>query len=150
MASKKDPIYTSGEGYKNHPSSRMNSQSGMSVNEYLNKLGVNQSMSRRDTYGGLVNGRDAELASFNRYAIPFADDEMSSSLGYVFIVRPDLNIIKRATSMDQIDLQDQIYADLFTSYMTKMDPALLMSLTQSIDGHYDHQFISLLYDRVEE
>lgn len=149
-----ESIYTGevkGKPGANHPSSHIAEGKEMSVDTYLRNLGMNSAYSRNDTYGGNVNGLDAEMATFNRYGVLFADDEMSSSLGYVFMVRPDLNIVYDASGgMSNLTLSAETGADLYLAFLSKMDPTILMCLTQLHTGGYHHQFIPILYDRVDE
>jgi hypothetical protein len=86
------------------------------------------------------------MATFNRYSVTFADDELSSSLGYVFMVRPDLNLFE--TGMKS--LKEQCRDDPVLSYVYGTDYELLYNLTQDTDGTYNHHFIPFLLDRVEE
>lgn len=140
-------IYVGGQGLGNHPSTTLGTDSdGVSLNSYLTSVGVKQDRSRKDTYGGgkTITG---EMESFNRYGVLYADDEMSSSLGYVFMVRPDLNLFTDARTLS---LRDQAKTDLFISFMNYMDPTILLNLTQDTTGDYYHQFMPMLYDRVDE
>ena len=70
-----------------HPSNLAGTRSLRSDIEYYRGV----ANSRNDTIGGTANKElsDAEMATFNRYGISFPEEELSSTLAYVFIVRPD-------------------------------------------------------------
>lgn len=130
-----------------HPSDLIEYNSSKNINRCLVEMGLNSSYSRHDTVGG--DSCQSEMATFNRYGVLFADDEASSTLGYVFMVRPDLNIIKSASQGD-ITLTEQMRTDVGMAIYAATDPTLLLNLTQNSTGGYSHQFMPLLYDRVDE
>ena len=114
------------------------------VDDYRIQRGVVPSVGRED----ILQDIKTNISAFNRYGTILADDEASTSLGYVFMVRPDLNLIS-SDSNNLGELHRQTTANPFIAYMAKADPSLLLSLTHSI-GSASHHFISLLYDRVDE
>lgn len=77
--------------------------------------------------------------AFNRYKTIFPDDEISSFKTYVFIVRPDLNLLQ------------PIVEDAFFRDIQENSPSVLRNLTHSqatIFGKVPNtHFISFLYDR---
>ena len=119
------------------------------VDNYRMQRGVNPAGGRSN----IVPDVGTDLQAFNRYSTVLADDEASSSLGYVFMVRPDLNL-----SPDGHQLHAQVNADPFIGYMAQADPVIFLSLTHystttytgEIQNTNNHHFISFLFDRVEE
>lgn len=85
-----------------------------------------------------------KFRNFNRYMSIYVDDEMSSVIPYVFIVRPDLNIL---SSNGNSLVSPYIENDPYFQYMFRNHKEVLESLTVSLDA--SHDFISFLLDRTE-
>ena len=77
--------------------------------------------------------------AFNRYKTIFPEDEISSFKTYVFIVRPDLNML-------QAIKEDAFFADIMNT-----SPTIMRNLTYSqayeLGPVPDTHFVSFLYDR---
>lgn len=144
MLTYKNPLYKDNL----HPSNLAGTRSLRSDIEYYRGV----ANSRNDTIGGLANkelsGSTAEMATFNRYGIAFPEEELSSTLAYVFIVRPDLNIVE-SYDHDTINLTPQCDTNLYYYYLRQTDPTILKGLTQTRCGSYTHHFVPFLMDRVE-
>lgn len=115
----------------------------IALNDYRTFAGFDPAVSRSDTYGS------NELFAFNRYSVTYADDEISSALGYVFMVRPDLYLLDERSTVNDIELNEQAKTDPLFTYLKVTDPIALLSLT-NVGGGPPHQFIPFLVDRVEE
>lgn len=89
----------------------------------------------------------AEAVAFNRYNWIMPSDELGNVLSYVFIVRPDLNVINIDSGSD-ITLPDALNNDPFFVWLTKSCPSVLRNLSQSGAG-FNHHFINFLVNRVE-
>lgn len=121
----------------------------VNLNKYLEKKGFDVGMNSEEILNkGNIDG--VEMAAFNRYGITYADDEISSTLGYVFIVRPDLNIIDSKSSTSHIELLEQSTASPEINYVAMTDPLILLALTQHAAVPYQHHFIPFLTHRVLE
>ena len=77
--------------------------------------------------------------AFNRYKTVFPEDEISSFKTYVFIVRPDLNML-------QAIKEDAFFADIMNTSPTIMRNLTYSQATELGDVPNTH-FISFLYDR---
>ena len=87
--------------------------------------------------------------TFNRYNWIYPDDELSNLISYVFIVRPDLNIIKPTSGTAGIELTKSCAADSYFQSLRLTDPELLRNTCVNYSG-YNHDFINFLLDRVED
>ena len=115
----------------------------------------NKRQSTGGTGGDGTFNRDAfEMSVFNRYGWLYPDDELGSTQAYVFIVRPDLNILRTKQSAGSaIMLNAQAENHEYFRYIYSTDPTILWGLTQQFctgDASNSHQFIPFLVDRVEE
>ena len=104
---------------------------------------------------GSYNNREAfEMSTFNRYGWLYPDEEFGATQAYVFMVRPDLNILKtNQTAGDAIILNAQAQTHEYFRYICMTDPTILWGLTQQFctgDAENKHQFVPFLLDRVEE
>ena len=111
---------------------------------------------KRQSVGGSESyNRDAfEMTVFNRYGWLYPEDELGSTQAYVFIVRPDLNILRNDQSAGSaIVLNTQAENHEYFRYIMDTDPTILWGLTQQFctgDAEDSHHFIPFLLDRVEE
>lgn len=111
---------------------------------------IDESMSYVD-----VSNRSAfEMTTFNRYGWLYPDEELGATMGLVFIVRPDLNILKAdQTSGDAVVLNEQAAMNEYFRYINLTDPTILWGLTQEYfigSSTLKHMFVPFLLDRVEE
>ena len=89
-----------------------------------------------------------EMNVFNRYGWLYPDDEMDVTQGYVFMVRPDLNIL--TTDNDYVKINIQATRSAYFQYLNMTDPTLLLNLTQQMNADKtSHHFIPFLIDRVD-
>ena len=85
--------------------------------------------------------------TFNRFNWIYPADELGNLLSYVFIVKPDLNIIKQASSA-KLELTDTCSTDPFFNMLANTQPSILRNLSCSASTSM-HHFINFLVDRVE-
>lgn len=96
----------------------------------------------------IKNFSATEMSVFNRYGWLYPDDEMDVTQSYVFIVRPDLNIL--TPDNDFVKLNTQAARNPYFQYLNMTDPTLLLNLTQQVNADKtSHHFIPFLVDRVE-
>lgn len=107
------------------------------------------------TASNVVSTRSAfEMTTFNRYGWLYPDEELGTTQALVFIVRPDLNILKsNQVSGEAIVLNDQAMLNDYFRYVNMTDPTILWGLTQEYfigSTTLKHMFVPFLLDRVEE
>ena len=102
-----------------------------------------------DYRSDIFDGADlnSEGNTFNRYNWIYPSEELSSLLSYVFIVRPDLNIIKPVGS-SVIELTPTCQKDPYFVSLSQSNPELLRNTCAAFGG-YTHDFVNFLLDRVE-
>ena len=124
---------------------------------FNNRQGMGPSNINNDNVelSNYVSNRDAfEMTTFNRYGWLYPDDEMGTTQGLVFIVRPDLNILRtQQASGDAVILNQQASMHEYFRYLNMTDPTILWGLTQQFyigNTTLKHMFVPFLFDRVEE
>lgn len=99
-------------------------------NEFENSINVAKE-------GMNLNITDSDwLINFNRYRISHPDTVLTTSKGYIFFTRPDLNISKDVLSNDMAT----VFFNIAGRY-----PNITSSLTKSYSGN--HQFLPILCNR---
>lgn len=97
-----------------------------------------------------ANGLESETAearAFNRFNWIMPSDEISNLLSYVFIVRPDLNVIKSDDGTN-LQISDSLMNDPYFQMVAAKNPSVLRNLCHNSAG-FNHDFISFLVNRVE-
>lgn len=86
--------------------------------------------------------------TFNRYNWIYPSEELTGLISYVFLVRPDLNIVKPTSPTNQIELTETCGHDSYFQSLALTDPELLRN-TCAKYAFYTHDFVNFLLDRVE-
>lgn len=110
----------------------------LAMHDYLQKIHANfnivsNSLNTEDI-------RRSMMHSFNRFRAAYPDISLSKTFGYVFFVRPDLNLYKNDT-----ELLDVVEKNPAFHYANKNKPDLLKSLTNKFKS--THRFDPLLCNR---
>lgn len=91
-----------------------------------------------------TQNKDAAFYKFNRYLKKFPDDELTTLVPYVFLVRPDLNILN--SSLDNY-ANDTISGDPTIRWLFNNCPDTIRSLSTHFSSNHD--YIPYLCNRVE-
>lgn len=132
------------------------SPSVKSNNDFITKhkkvdklMKFHMNMSWGNSYGNTAK-------NFDRLYSVYPEKELTSLYQYVFIVRPDLNIMSSASSLlsiNTLNTKNAMYqnvspnSDQLFRYMFKKHPLMLRSLTSNLAG--SHDFIPYLVGRTE-
>ena len=107
------------------------------VEESLRKLKLNHNV--LTNIKDVDNIRQQQLTRFNRYKISYPDTELTKSFGYVFITRPDLNLIKGKKLRAEIEKEPMYYM------LWRRNPSILKGLTKAYTT--EHDFLPVLCNR---
>ena len=80
--------------------------------------------------------------SFNRNKTAFPDKDLSKTFAYVFFTRPDLNILQKGASANELVLADQVKMDGKYGYVFHNNPWSMKSLVKA--GNSSHKFMPFL------
>lgn len=87
----------------------------------------------------------SRFANFDRFYSIYPDYELSTLRQYVFIVRPDLNIVSGRTSVLRVNAQCKVAKQIVE--LVEHNPELAMHLTPGLSNKHD--FMSYLVGRTE-
>lgn len=123
--------------------------SGTGIQSFSNTYALMTKNEFEEIHGIYEKDSNTRFDGFNRYGLIFPDDEIDNLISYVFIVRPDLNIIRYMGNIDSryTELSDTAKADpvfnLFFS--TNNDKQILEMLSADYSSYHD--FIPFLVGR---
>ena len=81
--------------------------------------------------------------NYNRFKIPDVNKALRHSFGHVFIMRPDLNILKAQGSSADFELNSNTANDPRFSYVAKNNPTVIRNLSRyGYSGHYFSMLLS--------
>jgi len=87
--------------------------------------------------------------NFNRFRAPFTDYTLTNTVAYIFITRPDLNILE-PTGNNGYKLVPQFENDPTFTFLFKHNPNILLSLTSHFSNQHDfHPFLSNMAESFE-
>ena len=81
-----------------------------------------------------------DFNNYNRFKLPNPNSALSKSFGHVFFTRPDLNILKRASSGFELSQQVKNNPEIYRAY--KQNPGILKALVR--DNGQAHDFMLTL------
>lgn len=114
----------------------------LELKEYMQKIHENYNILSNTL--NIEDIRTQMMTKFNRFRAAYPDTALSKTFGYVFFIRPDLNLYGRLGKISGA-LLPKVEADPTFHYANKNKPLLLKTLTADFKG--SHRFDPLLSNR---